>query len=81
VLQDSAVKVAEGHTEQVLHDTQDANVKLQKASENARRARKLKWCCFILVLIILAILATVLIIKFKPKPEAKPDTAKTDTPK
>ena len=60
VLQDQPIQQAEQHTENVKHDTEAGNVQLDKGIESARRARKLKWWCFWIVVLIIAILALVL---------------------
>ncbi|CAK4032461.1 transport SSO2 [Lecanosticta acicola] len=60
VLQDQPVQQAEQHTENVKHDTEAGNVQLDKGIESARRARKLKWWCFFIVLAIIIILGLVL---------------------
>lgn len=60
VLQDEPIQQTEQHTENVKNDTEAGNVQLDKGIEHARRARKLKWWCFFIVLAICAILALVL---------------------
>lgn len=59
-LQDTQIQQTEQHTEQVKHDTEAGNVQLTKGIEHARRARKMKWWCFGIVVIILVIIAIVL---------------------
>lgn len=60
MLQDAPIQETEQHTERVKHDTEAGNVQLDKGIEHARRARKLKWWCFWIVVIIICILALVL---------------------
>lgn len=60
VLQDAPIVAAETHTDNVKHDTEAGNVQLDKGIESARRARKMKWWCFFIVLAIIIILALVL---------------------
>lgn len=60
VLQDTQIQQTEQHTEQVKHDTEAGNVQLTKGIEHARRARRLKWWCFGIVVLILCIIAIVL---------------------
>ncbi|EMF17636.1 t-SNARE [Sphaerulina musiva SO2202] len=60
VLQDEPIMQAEQHTENVKKDTEAGNVHLDKGIESARRARKLKWWCFFIVLAIIIILGLVL---------------------
>lgn len=59
-LQDTQIQQTEQHTEQVKHDTEAGNVQLTKGIEHARRARRLKWWCFGIVVLILCIIAIVL---------------------
>lgn len=60
VLQDEPIQQAEGHTEEVKHDTEAANVQLDKGIKSARNARKLKWWCLGIVVAICIILALIL---------------------
>lgn len=60
VLQDAPIATAEQHTENVKHDTEAGNQQLDKGIASARRARKLKWWCFFIVVLIIIILALVL---------------------
>lgn len=60
MLQDAPIQETERHTENVKHDTEAGNVQLDKGIEHARRARKLKWWCFWIVVVILCILALIL---------------------
>ncbi|KAM0719564.1 hypothetical protein Q7P37_003694 [Cladosporium fusiforme] len=60
MLQDAPIQETEQHTENVKHDTEAGNVQLDKGIEHARRARKLKWWCFWIVVAILCILALIL---------------------
>lgn len=60
ILQEDAVQTTEQHTENVKKDTEAGNVALDKGIDSARRARKLKWWCFFIVLAIVIILALVL---------------------
>lgn len=60
VLQDAPIAQTEQHTETVKHDVENANTQLDKGISSARRARKLKWWCFFIVLLIIIILALVL---------------------
>ncbi|KAF4555838.1 Syntaxin-like protein 6 [Elsinoe fawcettii] len=60
VVQEPAVMEAERHAEAVKTDVEGGNVQLGKAEESARRARKLKWWCFWIVVIIVLVLALVL---------------------
>ncbi|KAM0694776.1 hypothetical protein Q7P36_005132 [Cladosporium allicinum] len=59
-LQDTQIQQTEQHTEQVKHDTEAGNVQLTKGIEHARRARKMKWWCFGIVVLVLIIIAVVL---------------------
>jgi len=60
VLQEAPIQQTEAHTENVKKDTEAGNVQLDKGIEHARRARKLKWWCFFIVLAIIIILGLVL---------------------
>ncbi|KAH9826040.1 Protein transport protein SSO2 [Teratosphaeria destructans] len=60
VLQDEPIQAAQQHTENVKKDTEAGNVHLDKGIDSARRARKLKWICFWIVVAILCILALIL---------------------
>lgn len=60
MIQDTQIQQTEQHTEAVKHDTEAGNVQLTKGIEHARRARKLKWWCFGIVVVICCILALVL---------------------
>lgn len=60
VLQDQPIQQAEQHTENVKQDTEAGNVQLDKGIEHARRARKLKWWCFWITILIICIIALVL---------------------
>ncbi|GAB7365586.1 hypothetical protein MBLNU230_g6657t1 [Neophaeotheca triangularis] len=60
VLQDEPIQQTEQRTEQVKNDTEAGNVHLDKGVASARRARKLKWWCFWIVVAIICILALVL---------------------
>ncbi len=60
VLQDEPIQQAEQATTRVKDDTEAGNVQLDKATASARRARKLKWWCFFIVLAIIIILGLVL---------------------
>ncbi|KAF2397779.1 t-SNARE [Trichodelitschia bisporula] len=60
VLQDPAVQAAEQQTDNVVKDTEQANTQLHKSVEHARRARKLKWWCFGICVLVVLILALVL---------------------
>ena len=51
---------AEQHTENVKRDTEAGNVQLDKGIDSARRARRLKWWTFWIVVLILCIVALVL---------------------
>ncbi|KAF2154821.1 t-SNARE [Myriangium duriaei CBS 260.36] len=53
VLQEPAVQAAEQRTDEVKRDTEAGNVQLGKGIEHARRARKLKWWCLLIVVLIL----------------------------
>jgi len=54
------VQQAEQHTENVKRDTEAGNVQLDKGIDSARRARRLKWWTFWIVVLILCIVALVL---------------------
>jgi syntaxin 1B/2/3 len=60
VLQDAPIQQTEQHTQNVKDDTEAGNVQLDKGIASARRARKLKWWCFFIVLAIIIILGLVL---------------------
>lgn len=62
--QEPMVQRIEQQTEQVKGDTEQANVHLDKGIKSALRARKLKWWCLGIVVLILAIIALVLGIYF-----------------
>jgi len=50
------VQAAEEQTDHVVKDTEQANVHLGKGVDSARRARKLKWVCLgICLLVIIAL--------------------------
>jgi syntaxin 1B/2/3 len=54
-IQDTMVQQTEQQTDNVKTDTEAANVQLTKGIASARRARKLKWCLFITILLIIII--------------------------
>ncbi|KAL1297499.1 hypothetical protein AAFC00_005018 [Neodothiora populina] len=60
IIQEPMVQQAEEHTENVKKDTEAGNAQLDKGIASARRARKMKWWCFWIVVIICCILALVL---------------------
>jgi syntaxin 1B/2/3 len=60
IIQESAVQATEEQTDNVVKDTENANVQLGKGVESARRARKLKWWCLGIIVLIIIILAVVL---------------------
>lgn len=60
VLQDEPIQQTEQHTENVKKDTEAGNVQLDKGIASARRARKMKWWCFWIVVAIVCILALIL---------------------
>lgn len=60
VIQEPAVQAAEEQTSTVKADTEAANVQLTKGIKSARNARKLKWWCLGICVLIIAILALVL---------------------
>jgi syntaxin 1B/2/3 len=64
VYQEAAVEQTEQATTQVHEDTTNANEQLTKGVKSARRARKLKWWCLFIVVLILAIIAIVLGVYF-----------------
>ncbi|KAI5238027.1 t-SNARE [Aureobasidium subglaciale] len=55
VIQEPMIQQAEQHTENVKKDTEAGNVQLDKGITHARRARRLKWWCLLIVVIILII--------------------------
>jgi syntaxin 1B/2/3 len=60
VIQEPAVQAAEEQTQNVVKDTEQANVQLTKGVDHARRARKLKWWAFFICLLIIVALALIL---------------------
>lgn len=64
VYQEAMVEQVEQQTHQVKDDTEGANTQLDSGIKSARRARKLKWWCLLIVVIILAIIAIVLGVYF-----------------
>jgi syntaxin 1B/2/3 len=64
IIQDTAVQAAEEQTHNVVQDTENANVQLGKGVEHARRARKLKWWCLGIVVLIIIVLGLALGIYF-----------------
>lgn len=60
ILQEAPIQQVEQQTEAVKKDTEAGNVQLDKGIEHARRARKLKWWCFAIVVAVCCILALVL---------------------
>ncbi|PNS20372.1 Syntaxin-like protein psy1 [Sphaceloma murrayae] len=60
VLQDAQVTQTERQTEDVMQNTQAGNKELTKGVDSAKRARKLKWWCFWIVVVIVLVLALVL---------------------
>jgi syntaxin 1B/2/3 len=67
IIQEAAVVSAQEQTQHVVDDTENANVQLAKGVKSARNARKLKWWCLGIVVIIIAILAIVLGVVFGRK--------------
>lgn len=59
VIQEPMVQQAEHHTENVKKDTEAGNAALDKGIASARRARRMKWACFWIVVIIICIIALV----------------------
>ncbi|CAD0109234.1 unnamed protein product [Aureobasidium uvarum] len=57
VIQEPMIQQAEQHTENVKKDTEAGNVQLDKGISHARRARRLKWWCLLIVVIICIIVA------------------------
>lgn len=54
--QDPVIQVAETNAQNTVDNIEKGNEQVKQANEHARRRRKLKWWCFLLVvLIILAI--------------------------
>jgi syntaxin 1B/2/3 len=54
VLQEAPIQQTEQQTTNVLQDTEQGNVQLDRATKSAARARKLrKWCFIIIVLIVI----------------------------
>lgn len=64
IIQESAVKATEEQTDNVVKDTETANVHLTKGVKSARNARKLKWWCLGLVVLIMVVLGLALGIYF-----------------
>lgn len=60
ILQEAPVQQVEAQTARVEEDTRQGNVQLDKGIVSARRARKLKWWCFFIVVAIIAVIALVL---------------------
>ncbi|KAK5005372.1 hypothetical protein LTR16_006076 [Cryomyces antarcticus] len=60
LVQDVPIQQAEETTANVQKDTEAGNVQLDKGIVHARRARKLKWWCLFIVVLIVCILALVL---------------------
>ncbi|KAF2221913.1 t-SNARE [Elsinoe ampelina] len=60
VLQDEPIKQTEDGTGLVKGDVERGNTHLEKAEESARRARRLKWWCFWIVVVIVVALGLVL---------------------
>jgi syntaxin 1B/2/3 len=58
------VEQIDAHTTKVHEDTTNANKQLDTGIKSARRARKLKWWCLLIVVIIIAIIAIVLGVYF-----------------
>ncbi|KAK4984233.1 hypothetical protein LTR50_006729 [Elasticomyces elasticus] len=69
VVQDAAVVQAEQHTETVKQDTEAGNKQLDQGIKSARRARKLKWWCLFIVVLICCILALALGLYFGLPPK------------
>ena len=68
MLEEATVEAIENQTQQVNQDTEAANVQLTKGVDHARRARKLKWWCLGIVVLIIAIIAIALGVYFGRKP-------------
>jgi syntaxin 1B/2/3 len=64
VYQEAQVEQVEQQTVQVTDDSKAANTQLDKGIKSARNARKLKWWCLGIVVLIIAILALALGIYF-----------------
>lgn len=60
IIQEPAVQAADEQTSNVVKDTEQANVQLTKGVDHARRARKLKWWLFFIVVLIVVALALIL---------------------
>lgn len=54
------MQAAEEQTQNVVKDTEQANVQLTKGVDHARRARKLKWWAFFIVVLIIVALGLIL---------------------
>jgi syntaxin 1B/2/3 len=61
-MQEPLVNSAEQHTENVLQNTERANNKLTTAVGSSRRARKLRWVCCIIALVLLIAIAIAIIL-------------------
>ena len=64
VLQDEPIQQTEVQTENVKKDVEGGNVQLDKGIASAKRARKMKWWCFFIVLAIIIIIGVVLGVYF-----------------
>jgi syntaxin 1B/2/3 len=61
---DEQIDNIQQNAEQVDTDMEQGNVQVDKAISSARRARKLRWTCFIIILIVCIVIAIVLAIHF-----------------
>jgi syntaxin 1B/2/3 len=71
VVQEEAVQQAEVHTTKVRDDTEAGNKQLDSGIASARRARKMKWWCFWIVVAIICIVALVVGLYFGVGPPSQ----------
>lgn len=64
ILQEEPVQQTEQKAQEVYKDTEQGVQHLNKAEKSAKRARKLKWWCFAIVVLILVIIGVVLGVYF-----------------
>jgi len=64
ILQEEPIQQTEQQAQTVYKDTEAGNKELVTATKSAKRARKLKWWCFAIVVLIVTIIAVVLGVYF-----------------
>jgi syntaxin 1B/2/3 len=68
---DEQINAIEQNATTVEHDMEQGNVQVDKAITHARNARRMRWICFWITLVVVIIIAAVLAWYFTIGPEGK----------